>query len=323
MKRTILSILILLVSQAHGQNILNPSFDSVYFGGIDRIFHWVTSDGFMMQSGVTGDTVLPLQPDSNYSAQGFLFSEILWFGNRIDTSPYSLAAMQIANRPRFKKVNGDPYPGFVINGDHLVTDSLGYPDLSRCGIPFSYRPTKLKGYYWFVDSTLLLNNFGRCVILLKKWNPQKGHSDTIAFTDSSIPFNPRMGPEPFEIPIPYVSNQTPDTIMVAFFGGVHPQQPSTFWLDELSFDYSPMGMKEESDQKLKLYPNPASDKVIIEVGSTSIGNLQIIGTLGQIVHQEKFLEAVIELDLTGFSPGIYFVRIQIAGRHFAQPLVIQ
>ncbi|MDX5449309.1 MAG: T9SS type A sorting domain-containing protein, partial [Bacteroidota bacterium] len=70
-------------------------------------------------------------------------------------------------------------------------------------------------------------------------------------------------------------------------------------------------------------PNPASDKVIIEVGSTSIGNLQIIGTLGQIVHQEKFLEAVIELDLTGFSPGIYFVRIQIAGRHFAQPLVIQ
>ena len=175
MKTKTILLLTLLSLQISAQDILNPSFDSVYFGGIDRVFEWITSDGMMMNAGSWTDTVQPLQPNTYYPPMGLQFHELLWMGQRVDTSPHSNIALQLWSHPEKVKPDGTYYESLVVNGNQFWTDSNGFIDLSRCGVSYSSRPDILYGWYRFVDSTLIGLNTGRCILLLKKWNASKGH----------------------------------------------------------------------------------------------------------------------------------------------------
>jgi len=260
--KIILTSLVILSNTSVAQNILNPSFDSVYFGGIDRVFEWITSDGVMMYSGFYNDTVPPLSPNTFYDATGFQFSELLWNTNQVDSTPWSSLAIEVFARPKIYQTNGNHFESFVINGNHFYTDSDGYLDLSRCGIPFPHRPAALNGYYRFTDSTATGSNFGKCIILLSKWNATLQQRDTIAFTNSSTNLNPTASWKTFNIPLNYSSTLIPDSIMVAFFGNVQPQNPSSLKLDELWFTYGGIGFEEPNQNtQIQIAPNPAYDFV--------------------------------------------------------------
>ncbi len=321
MKTQLLAFLFasLLTFTGQGQNLLNPSFDSVYFGGIDRVFEWITSDGIIFSQGTQGDTVMPLQASTFYNATGFMFSEILWFGNRIDTSPISVAAIQISSRPRWRKTDGSPYEANVINGNHLYTNKEGYPDLSRCGIPFTQRPTKLTGHYWFIDSSATGNNFGKCIILLKRWNTGTQQSDTIAFTDDVTTLNPGTTIQPFEIPFNYTSTATPDTLMVAFFAASNPESPATLWLDELDLVYTGIGMKEANRAEIDVYPNPAYNWLHIETNEV-ITQVSLFNMLGQSVYSQSNAN---DIFVGNFHDGIYLLHVETKTGIHIQKVVIQ
>jgi hypothetical protein len=321
MKRTTHSTLFasLSIALCTGQNILNPSFDSVYFGGIDRVLEWVTSDGIIFAHGAQNDTVLPLQTNAFYDATGFMYSEILWVGNLIDTSPLSFAAVQISSRPNWRKADGSPYEGFVINGNHFYTDSTGYPDLSRCGIPFTSRPTKIKGYYRFTDSTATGNQFGKCIVLLKKWNATTRESDTIAFVNDGTTLNPGATIQPFEIALNYSSTATPDTLMVAFFAASDPESAASLWLDELSLDYTGMGFADRAINQIQIYPIPAKDCLHISTAHI-IRELSIYDLLGQEVHAPLSAN---KIGVTALKNGIYVLRLRTEAGNFQEKIVVQ
>jgi hypothetical protein len=48
------------LSSGIAQNIPNADFDSIYIGGIDRVYHWVTSDAVYFSN----DTVVPFPPSA-------------------------------------------------------------------------------------------------------------------------------------------------------------------------------------------------------------------------------------------------------------------
>jgi hypothetical protein len=74
--------------------------------------------------------------------------------------------------------------------------------------------------------------------------------------------------------------------------------------------------------RIKIYPNPATNKIQIsniDGNSTKISIFNVLGK--QVFHQVKILENTI--DISSFNKGIYLVKIDIDGKSKTQKLVIR
>jgi hypothetical protein len=301
----VLSFPLLLSSQT----IPNASFDSVYFGGIDRIFDWVTSDNFLFNTNITGDTVYALEPNTLYG--GIHWSEML-YGVHFAFTPYSSVGVRLNGQPERYKISGEPFETFIFNGTHFTTDEEGYPDFSTGGTPFPYRPTALKGYYRLVDSLSAIENFGKCVVLLKKYNPSSGTSDTIAHTLSTLDLNPTFDWKPFEIPLNYYSSETPDTILIAFFAGFNHGEPTVFEIDEISFDFTSAVQEVGEEKGPILYPNPNSGILYLETGDRNYKSYRILDQQGRVLKSSSFENP---LSLPGInSPSLFLQLVNEGGK---------
>ncbi len=75
---------------------------------------------------------------------------------------------------------------------------------------------------------------------------------------------------------------------------------------ELIIDDTPV--HDAEDYLLKVYPNPATDRVTIESGLV-IHRISIIDMLGQVVYEERVENKQHEISLSGLIDGLYFLRI--------------
>ena len=313
MKKALLILLAALGSLNHigAQNILNPSFDSVYFGGIDRLFDWITSDGILFSTGTQGDTALPLQPLTAYTATGFQFHEVIWVGNRIVPSPLSSAAIELQSQPHWKKIDGSFYESFISNGNYFYTDSLGYPDLSRCGIPFTARPLALNGFYRYTDSSASANTRGKCIVLLKRWNATTHRADTIAYAENSTALQPTSSIQPFTIALNYRSAATPDTLMVAFLATSNPAVPATLWLDALFLSYTSVSIATDAIIGISIWPNPVATQLRFAGSIPQTATITLCDAQGKTVLRAHFQKA---LDVRLLPAGMYLVRLENNGK---------
>jgi hypothetical protein len=60
---------------------------------------------------------------------------------------------------------------------------------------------------------------------------------------------------------------------------------------------------------VKLYPNPASDQLTIEMESR-FNTVEVTNTLGQVVYKANLTEKTKVIDVTGYSAGMYYVKLQ-------------
>ena len=75
---------------------------------------------------------------------------------------------------------------------------------------------------------------------------------------------------------------------------------------------------------IKLYPNPVSDKLIIEFDNQNISyNLEIINTTGQVILNKKITNSVEQVDLSGQSAGVYFVKLQSENNTIVKKVIKQ
>ena len=65
---------------------------------------------------------------------------------------------------------------------------------------------------------------------------------------------------------------------------------------------------ENSHQALNIYPNPVSDKLVIET-SEAIGFVEIYNLTGAMVVSQKCNSEKAEIDVNNLHEGIYFIRI--------------
>ena len=81
--------------------------------------------------------------------------------------------------------------------------------------------------------------------------------------------------------------------------------------------YNTTGIEESNRQNIavSLYPNPASDKVTIQVGNANEEyNILIYNSLGHLVKKEKSSQSIREIGVSGLSAGLYIV--DITGKDF-------
>ncbi|MBK7096773.1 MAG: T9SS type A sorting domain-containing protein [Saprospiraceae bacterium] len=63
-------------------------------------------------------------------------------------------------------------------------------------------------------------------------------------------------------------------------------------------------------KNIEIYPNPASDNIILSCEKTEAAYFELIDKLGRIVSQEKTVECEEKtVDISGFHSGLYFVRL--------------
>jgi predicted esterase len=82
----------------------------------------------------------------------------------------------------------------------------------------------------------------------------------------------------------------------------------------------------ESDHPLKLYPNPASDWIKLELASLSFMEyLYIINTVGNEVYRSNptKISQNISIPLNGFAPGVYFVVVGSNGKNIVSKFIVK
>jgi len=66
-----------------------------------------------------------------------------------------------------------------------------------------------------------------------------------------------------------------------------------------------------SKDQLKLYPNPVSGVLNVELKDMDINKVVVTNALGQVMHTTSNIkDAVFRLNTTGFAPGVYFISVQ-------------
>ncbi|MCF8296987.1 MAG: hypothetical protein K9J13_05510 [Saprospiraceae bacterium] len=295
-KITLISIALLLSSfqMSIAQNLENSSFDSIYIGGIDRIWDWTTSDGFLIRTTYYNDTVTSLSPNTQYGPA----PEILFNIGFDFTTPYSNVAIILNSTPTLKKENGQAFDSYITNGTHFTTGQDGYTDFSKGGSPFPYRPLKLNGFYQYFDTIPSTQDSGKCTILLKKYNTTLNQIDTIAYVENTVAFTTTSGWAYFDVPINYLSAATPDSIVVTFYASTRPDEASALWVDELSFQFISTGMTESpgNPNLPTIYPNPASGLINIE-GNLGFQSYRILDIRGKELKTGRFANQISIEDL--------------------------
>lgn len=251
-------LLILNTSTLFSQNLINPSFDSVYIGGIDRIHDWIPASSNSLTSSL--DTVRALEPDSCYQ---WLDPMLLFPVDLIYNQAYNGFGIRLSNTSLVKE-DGQPFETYIVNGSQLKTGSDGYPAFEKLGEPFPYRPSTLLGWYKYLDTIPQTVDHGRCMVLLKKYNPLTNQSDTIAYGQQLL--DTAANWSQFQVPLNYRSAAVPDSIVVVFIASTNPTEYGELWLDELDFDFTSNTIEKPNDVAAypTIYPNPNAGVINIK-----------------------------------------------------------
>ena len=90
--------------------------------------------------------------------------------------------------------------------------------------------------------------------------------------------------------------------------------------------YRTMESSNEKDQRIKLLPNPTQDFVDVFTVNTNemAGLIEIYNSIGEIVYigMSNTGPHLKTIDVSSFSPGLYSLRVKLAGKFFMEKLVI-
>ena len=215
--------------------------------------------------------------------------------------------------------------GIIANGN------ANWPD--NGGTPISFSPTILSGFYKYIYGD---NNGGKdsaiAEVMLTRYNTILSQRDTIAYGIKNLgPVNNYL---PFQVNINYINTSLlPDTIIVKFISSSNGicggNECLYLYIDDL-FISNPTGMERTIEINLPLlfiYPNPAVNKIMIDLKGLDANNseIKLINTLGQSVAFENinYFENQIEFNADNLGNGIYFIFVQTNNQRLTQKIIIQ
>lgn len=214
-------------------------------------------------------------------------------------------------------------PGVAVSG---VIDMVTFKPKS--GFAYTQRPLSLTGSWQYMPAG---SDQGFIGVYLTKWNTSMNMRDTIAMVvqnQSSM----LMSWTNFTINLNYMSAATPDSaIIILSASGSAPVNNSSMYIDNLAFSGVATGINESTNNlaKLSVFPNPSSEKVILNYTVKSTENIviRITDITGKVVKELK-PNAVIgnnkqELNTNNFSRGIYTITIQADNSLSSQKLIVE
>ena len=85
----------------------------------------------------------------------------------------------------------------------------------------------------------------------------------------------------------------------------------------------PLGISDLNAASFAMYPNPASGRVVITLGSLQDASMTIVDLRGRITLSRKLEQTTSSIDVSDFAPGVYLVTVQQGNRTSSQRLVVE
>ena len=234
----------------------------------------------------------------------------------------------------------DHYPADVGNYSiKMENDTSLLPSMGACGIALTNptsvaygpdpsftitgHPTKLCGWYKFLPQ-----NNDTMVIKLDIYQGTQKVAQALLITWIAKPEWTS-----FIIPISSYTSADAASLMFSTYMAecppptCAPHGSSILYIDNLSFDTLIVSVNEEVSNHLsyKIYPNPASDIVTINMNNPNNDDAEIIisNLLGDVVFSEKMNREQQEINTVNFNDGIYLVSIKTGKTVKTGKLIIQ
>jgi hypothetical protein len=194
-------------------------------------------------------------------------------------------------------------------------DVLNPLNSTQFGIPFTNRPVYLKGFYKYLP---IANDSCRIASYLTKWNSISHRRDTIAAASISREQSMLQVSTytEFDIFYHYYSSNAPDSITVIFASSAdganyNASVGTKLYIDEIGLEYFPMSTeKTDKNSVLAVFPNPASDYLIIESGNgVKTVQLKIYNSTGSLMKNKLLNSTKEELLISDLPAGMYFYSV--------------
>jgi hypothetical protein len=114
------------------------------------------------------------------------------------------------------------------------------------------------------------------------------------------------------VSIPMVQNEpvlTHAEIEVSALVGDFSPGMAKIWVDNMGFDGTTNTDERLGEEELHIFPNPAVNKINFRKNQSQSDRLQIFSANGELRIEKSFNQNLQEIDLTGFSAGVYYYRL--------------
>lgn len=118
---------------------------------------------------------------------------------------------------------------------------------------------------------------------------------------------------------PLTISGTPDSMALVVFSGANPG--SVLKLDDLAFSGGNVGLDEFAAGTVSIYPNPASDIVMIK--ANGVYGYELVSVCGSVIQASSGLTGPVEVNVSGLTPGAYFVRLNSETATEVRQLVVE
>ena len=71
-----------------------------------------------------------------------------------------------------------------------------------------------------------------------------------------------------------------------------------------------LGISDDiNDLGISVYPNPIIDRLIIDIGENQNIQIEILDNSGKLIISKATKQQITSIDLSGYTPGIYFINL--------------
>ncbi|MCG8410212.1 MAG: T9SS type A sorting domain-containing protein, partial [Bacteroidales bacterium] len=91
-------------------------------------------------------------------------------------------------------------------------------------------------------------------------------------------------------------------------------------LDNIEIDF--VNGISTNEIAINIYPNPASDKVFVNLMNINASQIDIVNSLGQVIISSEIESNNFEVNVSDFEQGVYFIQLHYNDKVFTQKLLI-
>ena len=161
------------------------------------------------------------------------------------------------------------------------------------GSAFTSSPMLYKGHYKYSSTAT-----DTAKVFLRFWNAE---GDLIE--NEQLLFSTAGEWDEFSIDVNL--DFTPDSVLTVIIGGQ--QADAVLYLDDLRFVYTDAGVTDNTNLKLKAYPNPANSSVKIQLNTPA--TISITNIIGEKMFTLNYVDELVEVNTENWPNGVYLIQI--------------
>jgi len=176
------------------------------------------------------------------------------------------------------------------------------------GSPIASRPSSFGGWFRYDPINGDTATIG---LSLTRWDAVNGIREVVANGGDNLLTTNGVFVE-LDFQMYYDSNSIPDTALIVIVSGSNssPQEGSTLFVDDLVYNY-PAAIESPESVGLNIYPNPATDRLMISsTNGFTFNTGRIIGLDGRIIQEITLNAGNATVDVAKLKAGSYIVELR-------------